>query len=261
MTTERRCAKLQDQGTSRSKVKRKRNWDNEHRETASLMYNFVQKTNSTKQLWRYFIPTSPLNFFTRFSPADPFWRSSGYLSILSFWRNQALGEPTNRFPLVWEKSSDGKWLKTVFEKKCPRTDISRGNARDEICAFKFAPSRHAIWFAYIFFCVWLGLFVDCWWLKEVRYAPDFLSKCSTRVLFAVQGIPRSPSKRICRGTLSQKTRKYPPAIVSRYMVHVCCHKTRGDGASTRPSLSTTWLKYESCFGSKTSWCSNSWSTW
>ena len=42
--------------------------------------------------------------------------SSGYLSILSFWRKWALGAPTNRFPLVWEKSSNGKWLKTAFEK-------------------------------------------------------------------------------------------------------------------------------------------------
>ena len=35
-------------------------------------------------------------------------------------------------------------------------------------------SRHLI---YIRFCVWLGLFVDRWWLKEVWYAPDCLSNC------------------------------------------------------------------------------------
>ena len=76
-------------------------------------------------------------------------RSSSYLSILSFWRKYALGAPTVWLPLVWEKSSNGKWWKTAFEKR-PRTGISRGNARDEICAFKFSPYRHAIWFTYIF---------------------------------------------------------------------------------------------------------------
>ena len=54
------------------KLKGKENCESEHRETASFMYNFVQKTNATKQLWWHFIPTSPLNFFTRFSPEDPF---------------------------------------------------------------------------------------------------------------------------------------------------------------------------------------------
>ena len=33
------------------KLKGKENWENEHRETASFIYNFVQKTNATKQLW------------------------------------------------------------------------------------------------------------------------------------------------------------------------------------------------------------------
>ena len=33
------------------KLKGKENCENEHRETASFMYNFVQKTNATKQLW------------------------------------------------------------------------------------------------------------------------------------------------------------------------------------------------------------------
>ena len=54
------------------KLKGKENWENEHRETASFMYNFVQKTNATKQLWWHFTSTLPLNFFTRFSPEDPF---------------------------------------------------------------------------------------------------------------------------------------------------------------------------------------------
>ena len=53
------------------KLKGKENCENEHRETASFMYNFVQKTNATVQLWWHFKPTSLLNFFTRFSPEDP----------------------------------------------------------------------------------------------------------------------------------------------------------------------------------------------
>ena len=43
----------------------------------------------------------------------------------------------------------------------------------------------------IHFCVWFGLFVDRWWLREVWYAPDFLSNCSTRVPLAAPGITRS----------------------------------------------------------------------
>ena len=44
------------------KLKGKQNCENEHREKASFMYNFVQKTNATKQLWWHFISTSPLIF-------------------------------------------------------------------------------------------------------------------------------------------------------------------------------------------------------
>ena len=48
------------------KLQGKENCENEHRETASFMYNFVQKTNATKQLWWHFIPTLPLNFSNGF---------------------------------------------------------------------------------------------------------------------------------------------------------------------------------------------------
>ena len=58
-------------------------------------------------------------------------------------------------------------------------------------------------------CVWIGPFVDRWWLKEVWYAPDRLSNCITRVSVAAPGITSSPSKRICCGTFSQKTRNWP----------------------------------------------------
>ena len=81
------------------------------------------------------------------------------------------------------------------------------NTRDAICAFKFAPSRHAFDLHTFFRLIWA--FVDRWWLKEVWYAPDFLSTCSTCVPVAAPGKTGSPSKRICRSTLSQKTRKWP----------------------------------------------------
>ena len=47
------------------------------------------------------------------------------------------------------------------------------------------------------------LSVDRWWLKEVWYAPVLLENCSTRLPLSAPGITRSPSKRICRGKLSQ----------------------------------------------------------
>ena len=42
----------------------------------------------------------------------------------------------------------GPLIKTAFEKKRPPTGISRGSVRDELCAFKFAPSRHGVQFTY-----------------------------------------------------------------------------------------------------------------
>ena len=57
------------------KIKGKENWENKHRKTTSFMYNFVQKTNATKQLWWHFMPTSPLNF------------SHGFYQNIRFKRN------------------------------------------------------------------------------------------------------------------------------------------------------------------------------
>ena len=111
--------------------------------------------------------------------------------------------PINSRLLEKSPSTEGGWKRR--SKKRPRTGILRGNARDAMCASKFAPSRHA--FDLHTFCVWLGLFVDRWWLKEVWYAPGFSLNCSTCVPIAAPGITGSPSKRICRGTLSQKTPK------------------------------------------------------
>ena len=45
------------------------------------------------------------------------------------------------------------------------------------------------------------LLVDCWWLKKVWCASDFLANCTTCVPLAVPGITRRSSKRVCPGTL------------------------------------------------------------
>ena len=178
-------------------------------------------------------------------------RSSGYLSISS-WRKWALGAPTNRFPLVWEKSSNGKWLKTAFEKTPTYRYFARKCSWRSMC-FQVRAISSRVWFTYIF-AFDSGLFVDRWWLKEVWYAPDFLSNCCTRVPLAAQRITRSPSKRICRGTLSQKTRNWPTC----QPVHVH-ERSRKRRRSFDPAYSVDNLtQWESCFGSKTSWCSPSW---
>ena len=65
-------APLKTKALAVQNLKGKENFENEHRETASFMYNFVQKTYATKKLWWHFIPTSPLTFFIQFSPEDPF---------------------------------------------------------------------------------------------------------------------------------------------------------------------------------------------
>ena len=73
------------------------------------------------------------------------WELWAFLSILSFWRKRAFGSPTNRLPLVWEKSSNRKWLKMAFEKKKrPSTGIPRGNFSRRNKCFFFALSQHAI---------------------------------------------------------------------------------------------------------------------
>ena len=133
--------------------------------------------------------------------------STGQVQSLRFWQKLALGPPSNRFTLVWEKSSNGKWLKTAFENR-PRTGKSRGNARDEICAFKLALSRHIIWFAYIFAFDSGSLLIAGGW-RKCGMLLIFLSNCSICVPLAASGMRRSTCKRICRGTLSQKTRNWP----------------------------------------------------
>ena len=64
-----------------------------------------------------------------------------FLSEISSWQT------TNRFPLVGEKSSNGKWLRIVFRKNRPRTGISPGNARERNMCFQVhaISSRHLMY--------------------------------------------------------------------------------------------------------------------
>ena len=70
-------------------------------------------------------------------------------------------------------------------KNCRSTGISRGNHRDVMSAFDFAPiytpfDQHG------FFAFDFGRFVDRRWLKEVWYAPDFLPNHCTVATLAVR---------------------------------------------------------------------------
>ena len=75
---------------------------------------------------------------------------------------------------IWDESSDEKWLRTAFKKTPTYRYFARKCSWRNMCfQVRAILSRHLI---YIHFCVWLGLFVDLWWLKEVWYAPDFFVK-------------------------------------------------------------------------------------
>ena len=85
---EKNFAKFQDQGCIRSKVKRKRKWWNENREKANFVYNFVQKTNATEQLWWHFLST--------------------LFSFINIWGipQQGVGLPQSRgSPIPWSRGS------------------------------------------------------------------------------------------------------------------------------------------------------------
>ena len=122
-------------------------------------------------------------------------------------------------PVGFRKILQRKVVENVCskKKKRPRTGISRGNACDEICAFKFAPSRHAIdlhTFLHLTQVLCRSLVVEG---SVVR--SWFLSHCSTPVPHAAPGITRSSSKRNCRATLSQKTRNLPTCNGQPVHVH------------------------------------------
>ena len=132
--------------------------------------------------------------------------------------------------LLGHRLIDSRW----FEKNPPTESgwkrRSKKNAhvpvvRAEMIVTQYvlSSSRHLVTpLIYIHFCVWLGLFVDRWWLKEVWYAPESLSNCSTCVFVAAPGRTGSPSKRICRGTLSQKTWNWSTHVQSEdQRVFVC----------------------------------------
>ena len=108
--------------------------------------------------------------------------------------------------LVSEKSSDGKWLKTAFEKTPTYRYFAQKSSWRKMCfQVRAILSRHLIHTVLRL----TQAFVDRWWLNEVWCALDILSNSSTHVPFAGPGITRSLRKRICRGTFSQKTRNWP----------------------------------------------------
>ena len=72
----------------------------------------------------------------------------GLLLILSFWRKWALWTPTNRFPLVWEKSSNGNWLKTAFEKTPTYRYFTRKCSWRNMC-FQVRAISSRLWLTYI----------------------------------------------------------------------------------------------------------------
>ena len=129
-------------------------------------------------------------------------RSSGNLSSLSFWRKWALWAPTNRIPLVWEKSSYRKWLKTALEKSSKYWNFARKWSWRNEC-FHFRANLHAFD---------LHTFL--------RLTPDALSiaggwrKCNTLLIFCQTIVQKRPSlfeketwgssELIFRGTLRKR---------------------------------------------------------
>ena len=59
-------------GLAVRKLKEEENCENERREKASFVYNFVQKSNATEQLWWHFYQLRNWFFFRRFSAKNPF---------------------------------------------------------------------------------------------------------------------------------------------------------------------------------------------
>ena len=107
-----------------------------------------------------------------------------------------------------------------------------------IMCFQFAPSRHALWFTYIFAFDSRSLSIAAGW-RKCGTLLVFLSTCSTHVTLAAPGITRRTSKRICRFTLSQKTRNWPTCKLVD--VHEPSHERQ---SSFDPAtLSTTWLSW------------------
>ena len=126
----------------------------------------------------------------------------------------------------WKRRSKKASTYRYFARKCSWRNM----------CFQVRAISSRLWFTYIF-AFDSGSFVDRWLLKEVWYAPDFLSNCGTRVSLAAPGITRSPSKRICRGTLSQKTRNWPTCKPVHVHERSCERRRSFDQAYS----STTWL--------------------
>ena len=111
-------------------------------------------------------------------------------AICRFWvfdgNAWALGAPTNRFPLVWEKSSNVKWLKSALKKSSKYCGISCGNDSEVMSAFIFAPIFAPL--SNTHFCVWLrtlcrllvveGSVIRSWFFAKPLYSSD--PRCSKK---------------------------------------------------------------------------------
>ena len=77
-------------------------------ETANFLYNFVSKINATKQLSWTFLPTFGRNFFTQFSPVDPFENELYEETIKSFSSKNVIlpQQSCLKIDEGWQKSSD-----------------------------------------------------------------------------------------------------------------------------------------------------------
>ena len=117
-------------------------------------------------------------------------------------------------------------------RKRPHTGISRRNARDAICAFKFAPSRHTF-DLHTFLRLTRALSFAGGWRK----CGTLLIFCQTVVLVCPLLLQEKQEARVkwfAVAHFRKRPEVDPP--VSRYMNAAA----RGGGASIRPTLSTTW---------------------
>ena len=126
----------------------------------------------------------------------------GQLVDFEFSTEMGLGEPTNRFPLVWEKSSNGKWLRTALEKT---VEVPVFHAEMIVTWWVLSISRQSTrHLINMHFCVWLrtlcrllvveGSVIRSWCVAKPLYSSDL----------AVRKETRGSSELICRGTLRKR---------------------------------------------------------
>ena len=119
--------------------------------------------------------------------------------------------------LLGHRLIDSRWFEknppteSGWKRRSKKTRTYRYFARKwswcNMC-FQVRAISSRLWFTYIFVFDSGSLSIAGGW-RKCGTLLIFLSDCSTRVRLAAPGKTRSPSKRICRGTLLQKTRNWP----------------------------------------------------